>query len=203
MRKINLHLILVVASIAGLSTSLAQTPIPQPTDHRAEAAFRRLQLQDENGEIPADGVTKAMQQKNAMAVNAGVWLGGNVPKPTGVHPKVADLARTNWIELGPGNIGGRLRAILTHPTDSNTLYIGSIRGGVWKTTNAGTSWYPLADYMADLAVATLVMDPTTPNIIYAGTGEGFENGGALQGAGIFETMDAGATLLGPRSLSHL
>jgi photosystem II stability/assembly factor-like uncharacterized protein len=180
-------------SLACLATSLAQSPAPQPTNHRAEAAFERLRLQDENGNVPADGVTKALQQKQAMAVDASVWLGANAPKPTGPQPLVADLARTNWIELGPGNIGGRLRAILTHPTDPNTLYVGSIRGGIWKTTNAAASWYPLADYMANLAVATLVMDPTTPNIIYAGTGEGYENGGALQGAGIFKTTDAGVT----------
>src|ERR1035438_6088440 len=61
---------------------------PKPTDHRAEAAFRRLQLQDENGNIPADGITKAMQQKQAMTVNASVWLGANPPKPTGIHPLV-------------------------------------------------------------------------------------------------------------------
>ncbi|MDR3460039.1 MAG: Ig-like domain-containing protein [Verrucomicrobiae bacterium] len=185
--------LVAAASLACLSTSLAQSPVPQPTDHRAEAAFRQLQLQDEKGNVPADGIAKAMQQKQAMAVDARVLTGGEVSTPTGPQPKVADLARTNWVELGPGNIGGRLRAILTHPTDPNTLYIGSIKGGIWKTSNGGASWSPLNDYMANLAVATLVMDPTTPNIIYAGTGEGYENGGALQGAGIFKTTDAGVT----------
>jgi len=189
-----LRLALVTALLLACRfTALAQSPALQPTDHRAEAAFQRLRLQDEHGTIPADGLALALQQKQAMAVDSSVWLGGTAPKPTGIHPLIADLARTNWIELGPGNIGGRLRAILTHPTDPNTLYVGSIRGGVWKTTNGAASWYPLNDYMANLAVATLVMDPTTPNIIYAGTGEGYENGGALQGAGIFKTTDAGVT----------
>src|SRR5882724_3900627 len=97
--KTNIRLSLVTAiSLACLSTSLAQSPALKPTDHRAEDAFRRLLLQDENGNIPADGITKAIQQKQAMAVNPSVWLGANVPK--GPHPLVADLARTNWVELG-------------------------------------------------------------------------------------------------------
>lgn len=185
--------LVTVISLACLSTSLAQTPIPTPTDHRAEAAFRRLQLQDENGNIPADGITKAMQQKQAMAVDARVLIGGEVPKRTGPQPKVADLARTNWIELGPGNIGGRLRAVLTHPTDPKTLYAGAVRGGIWKTTNGAASWFPLNDFMGNLAVSCMVMDPTTPNIIYAGTGEGYNSGDPFRGGGIFKTTDAGAT----------
>jgi photosystem II stability/assembly factor-like uncharacterized protein len=45
--------------------------------------------------------------------------------------------------------------------------------------------------MANLAIACLVMDPTNPNVIYAGTGEGFQNGDAVRGAGIFKTSDGG------------
>lgn len=79
----------------------------------------------------------------------------------------------NWSQLGPGNIGGRIRAIAVHPTDPNTVYFGAVAGGVWKTTNGGTSWASLNDFMANIAVCALVIDPANPNIIYAGTGEGF------------------------------
>ncbi|MHB1686873.1 MAG: FlgD immunoglobulin-like domain containing protein [Ignavibacteriaceae bacterium] len=99
----------------------------------------------------------------------------------------------SWTQLGPGNIGGRVRAIVVSPSDPNTVYIGSVSGGIWKTTNGGTSWFPLDDHMNNLAVCSMVMDPKNPNIIYAGTGEGFNNYDALQGAGIFRTTDAGAT----------
>ncbi len=99
----------------------------------------------------------------------------------------------NWTQLGPGNIGGRIRSIVVHPTDPNTIYLGSVGGGVWKTTNGGTSWFPLKDNMENLAVCSMVMDPTNPNVIYAGTGEGFFNLDAIRGEGIFKTTDAGAT----------
>ena len=172
---------------------MAQSSVPKHTDHDAAEAFRRLQLQDENGNIPADGLIVAEQQKKAMAVDPSVWLGANVPKPSGPQPKVAGLARTNWLWLGPGNIGGRLRSILVNPTDTNMLYVGSVCGGVWKTTNGAASWFPLDDFMGNLAIGCMVMDPANPNVIYAGTGEGFNNGDSLRGAGIFKTTDAGLT----------
>ena len=99
----------------------------------------------------------------------------------------------SWKELGPGNIGGRIRAIVVSPTDANTVYIGSVSGGIWKTTNGGSSWFPLDDHMANLAVCSMVIDPHNLNIIYAGTGEGFNNYDYIRGAGIFKSTDAGVT----------
>ena len=99
----------------------------------------------------------------------------------------------SWSQLGPGNIGGRIRIIVVHPTDPNIIYIGSVSGGVWKTTNGGSNWFPLKDNMENLAVCSMVMDPTNSNVLYAGTGEGYFNIDAIRGAGIFKTTDAGAT----------
>lgn len=98
-----------------------------------------------------------------------------------------------WTQVGPGNYGGRLRSIVVHPTDPNIIYIGSVSGGVWKTTNGGGEWTALKDAMENLAVCSMVMDPTNPNIIYAGTGEGYFNSDAQRGEGIFKTTDGGAT----------
>ena len=106
---------------------------------------------------------------------------------------VQGIEALSWNQLGPGNIGGRIRSIVLHPTDANIIYIGSVSGGVWKTTNGGTSWFPLKDNMENLAVCSMVMDPTNPNVLYAGTGEGYFNVDAIRGEGIFKTTDAGAT----------
>lgn len=92
-----------------------------------------------------------------------------------------------WTELGPGNIGGKTLALVISPADPNTMYTAGTSGGIWKTTNAGASWAPLDDFMANLAVSCLAMDPTDPDTIYAGTGE------AIRGAGIFKTTDGGST----------
>ncbi len=110
----------------------------------------------------------------------------------GIHPEAIGALGT-WSWLGPGNIGGRTRALVVVPSNPNILYAGAVGGGVWKSTNAGASWTPLTDFLANIAVTSLAMDPSNANVLYAGTGEGFFNTDAIRGAGIFKTTDGGAT----------
>ncbi len=108
---------------------------------------------------------------------------------------------SNWTLLGPGNIGGRIRSILIHPTNPSTMWVGSVGGGVWKTVNAGNAWTMTADIPAVLTVTTMVLDPQTPTTLYAGTGEecffgngeGSSNSAVAQGAGVFKSTDGGDT----------
>ncbi len=154
---------------------------PKPDKPGEALAFRKLQLQDENGFIPADGLVKADKQIKAM-------LAKQDPQST-----ISGITPAAWTWLGPGNIGGRVRAVAIHPTNTNTLWAGSVSGGIWKTTDAGVSWQVLDDFMSNMAVATLAIDPTNPDVLYAGTGEGFYNGDGIQGAGVFKTINGGAT----------
>src|SRR6185295_7455001 len=98
-----------------------------------------------------------------------------------------------WSYLGPGNVGGRTRALVIDPLRPRTMYAGGVDGGVWKTTDGGASWLPLGDLLPSLAVASLALDPSHRGVLYAGTGEGFGNGDAVRGAGIFKSSDGGAT----------
>jgi uncharacterized protein (TIGR03437 family) len=98
-----------------------------------------------------------------------------------------------WKPLGPGNVGGRTRALLVHPRNPDTMFAGAASGGVWRTTDGGQNWTPMTDLMLNLAVNALVFDPNNPDIIYAGTGEGFFNADATRGAGIFRSFDGGNT----------
>ncbi|ESP94457.1 rhombosortase-dependent cadherin domain-containing protein [Pseudoalteromonas luteoviolacea] len=98
-----------------------------------------------------------------------------------------------WQELGPGNIGGRTRTLIIHPTNHDIMYTAGVAGGVWKTTDAGASWQPLSDLATNLAVTTLTFDPSNADILYAGTGEGLFNFDALRGDGLFKSEDAGMT----------
>jgi photosystem II stability/assembly factor-like uncharacterized protein len=97
----------------------------------------------------------------------------------------------SWTEVGPGNIGGRIRSIAVDPSNSNIIYVGSVSGGVWKSTNAGSSWSPTNDFADNLAITSLAIDPTNSNVIYAGTGEGFFNIDAVRGAGMLKTTNGG------------
>lgn len=102
----------------------------------------------------------------------------------------------NWQERGPGNVAGRTRSILIDPNDPDfdTWIVGSVGGGVWKTTDAGQTWTELTKDLPNLATSTLAWAPDFPNIIYAGTGEGFADSAVdyVDGAGIWKTDDGGA-----------
>jgi hypothetical protein len=168
-------------SEAGLQRALARLA-PAP-DHPAEALKHRLlDLRDENGHIPHDALMKATAQVAAMK-RASQRLGLNA----------AGITPGTWTALGPGNIGGRVRSLAIHPTSPTTMWTGGVAGGVWKTTNGGTSWVPLDDFMANLAVTTIVLAPGNPDVLYAGTGEGFNNADSIRGAGIFHSANGGTT----------
>jgi hypothetical protein len=113
-----------------------------------------------------------------------------------IAPAVA-AALGGWTPLGPGNVGGRTRAILIDPLVPTTMYAAGVAGGVWKTTDGGTTWFPLADLIANIAVNSMAMDPADPNTVYAGTGEGYFNIDQVRGAGIFKTTDGGAYMPRP------
>ena len=100
-----------------------------------------------------------------------------------------------WQERGPANVAGRARAIVVDPGDPNfdTWLVASVGGGIWKTTDAGQSWTNLTNDLPNLAMNTLVQAASNPDVLYAGTGEGFGNIDAIFGSGIFKSTDRGAT----------
>src|SRR5205085_10877250 len=94
---------------------------------------------------------------------------------------------------------GRVSALAIDPRNNNVVYAGGAVGGVWKTTNGGTTWTPLTDTQASLAIGSIVLAPSNPDVIYVGTGESnFSE--SYYGAGVLKSTDAGATwtqLAGP------
>jgi len=102
-------------------------------------------------------------------------------------------ANLNWLERGPGNVGGRTRAFIVDPKDQThqTWFAGSVGGGIWKTTDKGLNWRNMTPFLPNLATTTLAYSEANPDIIYAGTGEGFMNLDAINGDGIFKSTDHG------------
>jgi uncharacterized protein (TIGR03437 family) len=103
-----------------------------------------------------------------------------------------------WTWLGPGNIGGRTRALVIDPETPTVMYAAGVSGGVWKTVDAGQRWWPIGDQLATLTVGSMALDPRDPRHLYVGTGEGVavfkeDTQGDFRGAGIYVTPDAGRT----------
>lgn len=101
-----------------------------------------------------------------------------------------------WTSLGPGNIGGRTRALLINPQNPAIMYAAGVSGGVWRSVDGGGSWTPLTDLLPGLTVSSMAFEPGNPLVIYIGTGEGVaafqrDTQGDFRGAGIFRTTDGG------------
>ena len=71
------------------------------------------------------------------------------------------------------------------------MWVGSVGGGIWHTENGGSSWAPANDFLANLAVTSMVLVPFFPDTMYAATGEGFRNVDNIRGAGVFKSTDGG------------
>ncbi|HLF63132.1 MAG TPA: hypothetical protein VI603_05255 [Saprospiraceae bacterium] len=86
---------------------------------------------------------------------------------------------------------GRVNVIAFHPTDASTIFAGTPAGGLWKTTNEGTSWTPLTDAIPRIGVSGIAIDPDNANIIYILTGDG--DGGDTYTVGVLKTTNGGTT----------
>jgi hypothetical protein len=98
-----------------------------------------------------------------------------------------------WQPLGPGNIGGRSRALLIHDKKPHLMWTAGVAGGIWKSSDGGASWQPKADLLVNIAINSMIQDPKEDNVLYAGTGEGFFNADGVRGQGIFKSVDFGET----------
>ncbi|MBL0146353.1 MAG: hypothetical protein IPP48_11935 [Chitinophagaceae bacterium] len=111
----------------------------------------------------------------------------------------AAITGINWRQLGPKNQGGRSRAVLVDANDitGNTVWVGSVGGGLWKTTNISAAepvWVPVNDLFDNLAVTSIIQDPSNAAIMYFSTGEsGYGNSDAIRGLGVWKTTNSGAT----------
>lgn len=107
--------------------------------------------------------------------------------------RAVEQATATWRSLGPGNIGGRTRALAIDSNNPDVMYAAGVAGGIWKSTDAGANWQSLDDMMLNLAVCTIAIDPTNSDILYAGTGEGYGNSVFVRGLGVFKSVDAGSS----------
>jgi hypothetical protein len=183
-------------TLEGLSDAALRRAIRRseyPDLPRERALFRLEQERDDDGRVPTNALAAAVAARALMVATtasrtiAGVPIG---PAAAAGGGPTAGLQSAVWEWIGPGNIGGRTRGIVVDPTDPARMWTASAGGGVWETTDSGGGWAPVDDFLANLACACIAIDPSRPDHLYVGTGEGFNNADALRGAGIFRTTDA-------------
>ena len=90
--------------------------------------------------------------------------------PAGQYPGSL-LSGLRWRDVGPMR-GGRTYGVAGHASQPDTFYFGSVGGGVWKTENAGRTWFPISDEGIPIgSIGAIAVAPSNPNVVYVGTGE--------------------------------
>jgi photosystem II stability/assembly factor-like uncharacterized protein len=117
----------------------------------------------------------------------------------------AALANLRWREIGPANMGGRMAAVLGVPGDPTTFWVGGADGGVWKTTNGGTTFTPQWQDEEAYSVGALALAPSDYNVVWLGSGEGDPRNSVSYGLGVWRSTDGGAswTHLGLRDTERI
>lgn len=95
--------------------------------------------------------------------------------------------------IGPAVMGGRIADIAVHPRDRSTWYVAVGSGGLWKTTNAGTTWSPVFDDQPSYSIGVVTLDPSNPDVVWVGTGENVSGRHVGWGSGVYRSRDAGRT----------
>lgn len=103
------------------------------------------------------------------------------------------LAGLRWRPIGPANMSGRVTDVEGIPSPSKTFYFAAASGGIWKTTNNGTTFRPVFDDQRVVSMGDLAIAPSDTLQIWAGTGEEDSRNSISPGGGIYKSTDGGMT----------
>ena len=111
--------------------------------------------------------------------------------PAAYNPGVFDSLK--WRNIGPDR-GGRSLTCAGSPSRPLEYYFGAVGGGLWKTTDGGTTWKPVTDgQISSSSVGAVAVSESNPDVVYLGMGETELRGNIMQGDGVYKSVDAGKT----------
>jgi photosystem II stability/assembly factor-like uncharacterized protein len=93
--------------------------------------------------------------------------------------------------IGPAWNSGRISDFAVNPNNLSEYYVAVSSGGLWKTTNSGTTWTPIADTIQAYAMGCVTLDPNNPFVVWLGTGENNHQRALGYGTGVYKSIDGG------------
>jgi len=113
-------------------------------------------------------------------------------------PEAVDVAtrtfeRLEWRNIGPAYMSGRVADVEGVPGNPNLVYVASASGGLWKTTNGGTTWRPIFERQGTISIGDIALEPGNPDVIWVGTGESNVRNSVSFGDGVYRSTDGGNT----------
>ena len=109
----------------------------------------------------------------------------------GSGPRAGQFSGLRFRAIGPAMASGRIGEVAIHPSDFSTWYVAVHSGGVWKTTNGGTTWNPIFDAQPSYSIGTVAIDPQNPLTVWVGTGENNSQRSVGWGDGVYKSTDGG------------
>jgi len=182
-RRSALFILVAIGLAFGLPVGAGE-PVPQREDESRSILERIRLYADRHG---VGGALDSQQMLERARWGYTRWLASENRR------MVKGAADDGWVSLGPSNGAGRMTALAPHPTTDGTILAGAASGGVWKTTDQGSTWRPLTDGLSDLSVGALAYAPSNPEVVYLGSGEGGLGSFFVPGIGLLRSSDGGET----------
>jgi len=99
----------------------------------------------------------------------------------------------SWRHIGPFTFSGRITDFAVPKGQSQTYYVATASGGVWKTQDGGIHFAPIFDKYGNMSIGNIEVAPSDPNIVYLGTGEAMHARSSAHGNGMWKSINAGKT----------
>ena len=112
-------------------------------------------------------------------------------RPFAQELKPGDLDALRWREIGSAASSGRITRFAVHPDDVRVIYVATASGGLWKTTNAGTTWSSVFEQQNSISLGDVAIAPGNPDIVWVGTGEQNSVRSSQFGDGVYRSTDGG------------
>jgi photosystem II stability/assembly factor-like uncharacterized protein len=148
-----------------------------------------------------------MRPISVLSVLAATVVSGSAALAQASRPVLdsATVAGFRWRTVGPANFEGRVADVAGIPSPSKTFFVASAAGGIWKTTNAGTTFRPVFDDYPVVSMGALAIAPSDTQQVWAGTGEQNSRNTIEPGQGIYKSTDGGLTwkLMGLERTQHI
>jgi photosystem II stability/assembly factor-like uncharacterized protein len=129
-----------------------------------------------------------------LALSAKLALPAAAQSSASLTPQTL-MSKLEWRSVGP-YIGGRVITVTGVPGNANLFYAGTVGGGIWKSTDEGIKWENISDGKLpgpSASIGAIAVAPSSPDTLYAGTGEDDIRNDMIPGDGIYKSTDAGKT----------
>ena len=138
-----------------------------------------------------------------LSVLLGLSLPAAAQQPAPIATET--LSDLQFRSIGPAVTGGRIHDVEARPGNPSTIYAATASGGLWKTTNKGTTWQPLFDDQPVSTFGDVALAPSNRRVVWAGTGEQNNRQSTAWGNGVYRSTDGGQswTHLGLENTRHI